>query len=670
MVVNGLRYTFTVYLVFTVGCIVQAQGFTEVQNNDSILNSSSSDRYDEYCVNLCDSILALKKFTSTDFELLKESLFHINYYNSSKAEKLYKRAINRLLKQDMDKEAGILMIWLADLCYESARNDSAEYHIYQAAELFQKLENDLEYARTANVRRVLATIKTKFTEAYSICFEALDIFEKYDDQIGKAITYRDIGSIKLQEKKYGESLKYCLEAKEILENHKNWYELTFTYQRIALIYTKLNQFEVAHDYIDQAAFACRQLKGFRVGQGLVKKFWTQGMIYEAARDFDNALSLFDSTKYYSEQVHYSMIDRWLLNSKGNIFLKQQKFDLALDQFNQALKFMESEDLVQNAYDHFNPIYENLIKANEGLGRYEEANRYMKILGSAKDSIFQLESEKQTAELQTKYQTFQKENEINQLKMEKASQRLILILSSLVLAALVILAFFLWRSNRYRSRINAILTNQKDEIKIKNDQNELLLKEIHHRVKNNLEIVSGLLELQSAQISDTEVQKAMLESQNRVQAMGILHQKLYQGVNLGAIEMKEYFLNLSEGVLDSFNAEQRVHVELAMQELDLDVDTAVPLGLIVNELLTNTLKYAFPQDRPGEVIISLYRFDKEYMMLKVADNGIGTDFDQPAKGTGFGGQLVDLLSQQLGGELSHQNNQGTLVTLKFKKPMAA
>ena len=235
---------------------------------------------------------------------------------------------------------------------------------------------------------------------------------------------------------------------------------------------------------------------------------------------------------------------------------------------------------------------------------------------------------------------------------------------------MILAFFLWRNNRYRARANILLSQQKEEIKIKNEQNELLLKEIHHRVKNNLEIVSGLLELQSAQISDAAIQKAMQESQNRVQAMGILHQKLYQGTNLGTIEMKEYFAHLGEGVLDSFDADHRVKIELAMESLELDIDTAVPIGLIVNELLTNALKYAFPDNRSGAINIALEEAGEDQLILKVRDNGVGIDPKKDVHGTGFGSQLVLLLTKQLGGSMNQEVHDGTLFTLTLKKSKAA
>jgi two-component sensor histidine kinase len=197
---------------------------------------------------------------------------------------------------------------------------------------------------------------------------------------------------------------------------------------------------------------------------------------------------------------------------------------------------------------------------------------------------------------------------------------------------------------------------------------LLLKEIHHRVKNNLEVVSSLLALQSAQIDDPKTKEAMQEGQNRVRSIGIIHQKLYQGKNPGSIEMKDYFLNLSESILDSFGAEERVKIELAMEKLDVEIDTAVPLGLIVNELLTNTLKYAFPKGQHGNVRIKLEKQTGGILHLEVSDNGIGKSGF--VHGTGFGGQLISLLTIQLSGKMREEIKNGTSVFFDFKLDKAA
>ncbi|NCP61381.1 MAG: sensor histidine kinase, partial [Flavobacteriales bacterium] len=139
---------------------------------------------------------------------------------------------------------------------------------------------------------------------------------------------------------------------------------------------------------------------------------------------------------------------------------------------------------------------------------------------------------------------------------------------------------------------------------------------------------------------------------------------------GSIEMKDYFLNLGEGILDTFNAEDKVKIECVMDNLELDVDTAVPIGLIVNELLTNALKYAFPKDRNGTIQISLSQATPETLFLKVSDNGIGKVAGLTPKGTGFGSQLIQLLTQQLNGTMLENNENGTMVAFNFKIKTAA
>ncbi|WP_141728100.1 sensor histidine kinase, partial [Salegentibacter salarius] len=239
----------------------------------------------------------------------------------------------------------------------------------------------------------------------------------------------------------------------------------------------------------------------------------------------------------------------------------------------------------------------------------------------------------------------------------------LIIGALLLALLYRNYRLKQTSNQKLRALNGELAEKNVLLDQRNAENELLLKEIHHRVKNNLEMVKSLIALQSAQIDDPATKDAMIASQNRVQ-LGIIHQKLYQGTNLGSIEMKDYFLNLGEGILDSFNAEERVKIECAMDNLELDIDTAVPIGLIVNELLTNALKYAFPKQQQGVINISLEKSSNQNLRLEVTDNGIGKTAGLAPRGTGFGSQLVQLLTLQLNGKMRERNDQGTHIEFDF------
>lgn len=309
---------------------------------------------------------------------------------------------------------------------------------------------------------------------------------------------------------------------------------------------------------------------------------------------------------------------------------------------------ENINLVEN-YQHVATTYEKLKE-------YPLALKYQRRALKLRDSLASVESDKSMNEMLTKYETEKKEATIatqatqldQQARIQWLGIGIVILLAGFIFVGVV--AFV------SRARKNKLLA-------VQNAENELLLKEIHHRVKNNLEVVSSLLALQSAQINDPNTKEAMQESQNRVNSIGIVHQKLYQGENLGAIEMKDYFINLSESIIDTFGAEQRVKLEVAMEKLNIDIDTAVPLGLIVNELLTNTLKYAFPKDHEGKVSIKLEQQPNGILHLEVSDNGTGKS--GVTQGTGFGSQLVSLLTRQLNGVMSEEILNGTRIMFDFK-----
>lgn len=159
---------------------------------------------------------------------------------------------------------------------------------------------------------------------------------------------------------------------------------------------------------------------------------------------------------------------------------------------------------------------------------------------------------------------------------------------------------------------------------------------------------------------------MQASQNRVQSMGILHQKLYQSEHLAFIEMRQYFVSLSENILDSYNEANRITVDCVMPDIELDVDTAVPVGLIVNELLTNALKYAFPAGQLGRVLLSLEDLGANMLQLRISDNGIGQVLNSKPQGTGFGTQLVALLTRQLEGTMQQDLTNGTTIFIQFQR----
>jgi len=204
-----------------------------------------------------------------------------------------------------------------------------------------------------------------------------------------------------------------------------------------------------------------------------------------------------------------------------------------------------------------------------------------------------------------------------------------------------------------------------ELSIKNNENEFLLKEIHHRVKNNLQILSSLLSLQSDSEEDQAISGALQESRNRVESMGLIHQKLYAKDKLTSINMKEYVQDLSNNLMESFVENGRgVKIESQVEINDADVETAIPLGLIINELVTNSLKYAFHGRKDGQIHIKLWEPEEGDLKLSVADDGKGEINDD--QGTNFGSRLINILAKKLKGKMITDTSDGYVVEFSFSR----
>ena len=198
------------------------------------------------------------------------------------------------------------------------------------------------------------------------------------------------------------------------------------------------------------------------------------------------------------------------------------------------------------------------------------------------------------------------------------------------------------------------------------EKEVLLKEIHHRVKNNLQVVASLLGLQSRSASDEQMRRMLLESQNRVHTMALLHECLYQSQNLSRIDFPDYIRQLVSHLYRSYEMQTgQVRLETKLEQLYLDLDAAVACGLIINELVSNSLKHAFPDGRQGVIRIELTADANGMARLIVADNGAGLigDFDL-ANAKTLGLRLVRTLAEQLGGAIELRTNGGVEAQLTF------
>ena len=209
----------------------------------------------------------------------------------------------------------------------------------------------------------------------------------------------------------------------------------------------------------------------------------------------------------------------------------------------------------------------------------------------------------------------------------------------------------------------------EQIKASLKEKELLLKEIHHRVKNNMQVISSLLRLQLNYMSNEKYKEMFKDSQNRIKSMALVHEKLYQSNDLTRIDFKDYVENLASSLFRSYGIDtERISLSVKVVDIMVGIDTAIPCGLIINELLSNALKYAFPDERSGVIEICIGKNPDNKIELVVRDNGVGLpeDFDLN-KCESLGLQLVTVLTQdQLQGEITFERKNGTEFRLKFQE----
>ena len=216
----------------------------------------------------------------------------------------------------------------------------------------------------------------------------------------------------------------------------------------------------------------------------------------------------------------------------------------------------------------------------------------------------------------------------------------------------------------------ITDREKAEVQIKKSlkEKEVLLREIHHRVKNNLQVIISLLKLQADAVKDKQVIGALMNSQMRVQAMSSVHETLYSTESLASIDFETYISKLARTIFQTYGVGSG-HVELKIEAEDIKfgIDQATPLGLLINELISNSLKHGFPEDRKGAVTIRLKKTDEDEIELVVGDSGIGLpeDFDwRNTDSVGF--KLVTILAEgQLDGNIDLDRDGGTHFTVRFK-----
>ncbi|MFT3702173.1 MAG: sensor histidine kinase [Agriterribacter sp.] len=370
----------------------------------------------------------------------------------------------------------------------------------------------------------------------------------------------------------------------------------------------------------------------------------------------------DSLETKAEAIRGPLSRTIVTDMYGHLFFKRGQYEKARAYFEKhfTLTSYGQGTLINNL-----GTYRSLIATDSALGDNASAVEHYKKYTALLDSNFKVTKIRQAEELQVLYETQEKEIQITALNQQAKQTTLVKNLTLAGIGAVIIIAALLYRQSRLRRKTNNIITQQNAQLQSLLSDKEWLLKEVHHRVKNNLQIIMSLLNSQSIYVDDDAALIAINDSQRRVQAISLIHQKLYQSDNTSSVDMPQYIDELVSYLQDSFYTGSHMVIEQDIEPLQLDVTKAIPLGLIINEAVVNAIKYAFPEKKNGVVRISLAHDGPDQLLLRIADNGIGLPPGvEVAQQHSLGFSLMQGLTRQLEGCFTMESNKGLSISIRF------
>jgi len=388
----------------------------------------------------------------------------------------------------------------------------------------------------------------------------------------------------------------------------------------------------------------------------------------------------EAQKYKSREVlpnFYTISGSEAFHKIARFYVGQNKYAVADLYLKKAL---QKDELPANQFSTANlmrKIWFLKFKTDSASGNYPDAIRSYEKYTALNDSIFNAVKSQQLQQLQVQYET-QKEREAivtkdqqiraltqNDLLRQSNLQQATLI-QRITLAGVIVLlisGLLLYRQYRQKQQASLVIAENNNALKRLVNEKEFLLKEVHHRVKNNLHTIISLLESQAAYL-DNDALKAIENSQHRVYAMSLIHQRLYQTDSNRDIEMAAFFVELIEYLKRSFDVSHKIRFALEIDPIRLDVSKAVPVALILNEAVTNAIKYAFPGNREGVISVVMHDTGGR-VSLVIADDGVGMKNDPNEPGAdSLGLGLMKGLTDQMRGTIEFQRENGTRIIITF------
>jgi two-component sensor histidine kinase len=547
-----------------------------------------------------------------------------------------------------------------------------------------KLAATLEQAGIAshsNVGQLYATLFqmhsnwlfSNYTEALKYALKALDQSQKWHINNRLPEIYGMIGTVYKENLDYPKALDAADKAIEAAKALNDTVSLISCYRNKAMfMHSYSTHFDNTRD--TGKALLEQSIQMHLMGLALAKsnpKFEINSIgyysnisqYYLGRKDYPKAISYAEqgvalATKY-KQYKSLTYTYNWL----GETYFAQGQRQKGITFIEKALDLCKEYHFIFREME----LYSSLEECYAKSGDYENAWRANKRSIAISDSLKIIKNVQQLDEINVKYQTAQKNARIELLSQSEHQKNLLFVIAGAVILMLIAFVAILYRHKRSLDTYNASLISNNKTINDQALKLELLLKELHHRVKNNLQIVTSLLNLQANRLNDPEAVHAIRDSQQRIETMSLIHRTLYQQQNSSSVDMKTFIADLVNSVMNSYGLTcDEIDFRLDTNAVEMDIDIAMPLGLMINELVINSIKHAY-YGKPKVLLLEIsLLYIGDDCVLEVNDNGPGVAASvwlNPQ--SSFGIKLIKLLTIQLDGKSEMKGENGTHFKLEIK-----
>lgn len=564
-----------------------------------------------------------------------------------------------------DNQGIAISLYSLGVVYEFKGNipKAMEYH-KKSLKVNEKIGNKTKIANSLNNIGLIYKNQGNTSEALKYYHKSLTIREEIGEKEGLANSFNNLGVLYKSQGSYDLALEYYFKSLKIAEEFGHEIPIALALSNIGTIYSNQLNFSEALNYL-RKSLAIRENVGYKksIGTILIKI----GFVYENQGKTVLAIEYYKKSLKINEEIGYKSGIAMSLKNIGSIYLKAGDAKRAKKNAYEGMEMAKGigyPAMIKDMASLLNRIY--LEEDN-----WEKAYQFQELYTTMRDSIRNEKTEKDAIRQQSNYEIEKKKQEIiiltaqNELLIKDKElqslrlnkNRILAISFSLGFGLVLILAIVIYKGYQRKQKINNLLKKQ-------NEEKTAMLKEIHHRVKNNLQVVNSLLRLQSREFEDEYAISMFKEAQDRVLSMALLHEKMYRSDNLKHIDVQEHITLLIEDLVKSYAVGKKIKLNVVIEDVDISIQTLVPLGLIINEIITNALKYAFIDKKEGEITVHIKSLDNIKYEMIIGDNGIGLKEEKESKGIGT--KLIQIFTKQLNGTLEKIEQPGTVYKLIFEK----